>query len=71
MLVEDQNMVSARMNGSPCKAGEFSHSLRTNIFMEHFGLTYDQVKDPLDEEFLKTIATNTEVIREFANNYDF
>jgi phospholipase D1/2 len=61
MLVEDQNMLSSKMDGSPYKAGEFSHSLRTNIFQEHFGLSYDEVKDPLSDKFLETILKNTEV----------
>ena len=61
MLVEDQNMISSTMNECPYKAGEFSHSLRTTIFLEQFGLTFAEVKDPLSDTFLKTIAANTEV----------
>ena len=62
MIVEDQHWVSSKMHGIDYLAGEFSHSLRTNIFQEHFGLSYNQVNDPLDEEFLKTIDENTKVI---------
>lgn len=61
MLIEDQNMISSKMNECPYKAGEFSHSLRTTIFMEHFGLSFEEVKDPLSDQFLKTIAANAEV----------
>ena len=61
MIVEDQNFVASKMNGVSYLAGEFSHSLRTNIFQEHFGLTFEEVKDPLDDNFLKTISQNTEV----------
>ena len=50
------------MNECPYKAGEFSHSLRTTIFMEHFGLSFEEVKDPLSDQFLKTIAANAEVL---------
>lgn len=49
------------MNSNSYMAGEFSHSLRTNIFQEHFGLSYEAVKDPLSDDFLETIYKNTEV----------
>lgn len=49
------------MNGIGYMAGEFSHSLRTNIFQEHFGLEYEQVSDPLSDNFLDKIYENTEV----------
>lgn len=37
------------MGGEPYQAVQFAHSLRTAIFMEHFDLTYEEVKDPLND----------------------
>ena len=44
------------MNEKNVKVGEFSHSLRKNLFMEHFGLNDFEVQDPLNENLLKKIT---------------
>ena len=61
MMIEDQNFITSNMNKFSYRAGEFAHSLRTSIFQEHFGLDYNDVNDPLDDEFLKLISKNAKV----------
>lgn len=61
MITEDQNFITSKMNRFNYRAGEFSHSLRTSIFKEHFGLDYKDVNDPLDNAFLTTISNNAKV----------
>ncbi len=50
------------MDGVDFKATEFAHTLRTNLFSEHFGLKESEVQDPLDQDMWETIKKNTKVI---------
>lgn len=48
MLVEDEHIVNIPMEGKPFKARKFAHDLRKSIFQEHFGLSDEEVLDPVD-----------------------
>lgn len=61
MIVEDNNKIDKLMNGKEYAVGEFAHTLRANIFSEHFGLNYEEVQDPLNLDFLKKIEQNSKV----------
>ena len=45
------------------KVSQLAHKLRTELIMEHFGLTYDEVKDPFEmRERIAAIADkNTKI----------
>lgn len=49
------------MGGKDIEVSEFGHSLRVNLFQEHFGLSEDEVSDPLDANFLRKIDENAKV----------
>jgi hypothetical protein len=50
------------MAGTDFRAAEFAHTLRTNLFAEHFGLKESEVQDPLDDDMWDTIKRNSKVI---------
>jgi phospholipase D1/2 len=43
MIIEDKEMVSSTMDGSPWEAGKFSLSLRLSLWAEHLGLHAGEV----------------------------
>lgn len=56
------------MAGLKCQRSRFAQSLRCSLYMEHFGLSYDEVVDPLSFELqdkMREIAKrNTQIYRE-------
>jgi hypothetical protein len=44
-----------KMNDKLFYGGEFAHSLRCNLYMEHFDMTFEEVQDPLNKKLLKNI----------------
>ena len=61
------------MNGVFCKVSKFAQSLRIKLFMEHFGVTSEELEDPLNNETLFKIDSiarkNTEIYREVFRCY--
>ncbi len=39
MVIEDTDKLLSSMAGTPFKAAKFAHSLRAQLFKEHFGLS--------------------------------
>ncbi|KAJ7127892.1 hypothetical protein C8R44DRAFT_100509 [Mycena epipterygia] len=50
LVVEDDDMVDATMNGKPYKVARFAASLRRKIFREHLGLIEPQTSNKRNEE---------------------
>eukprot|EP00828_Plagiopyla_frontata_P033709 TRINITY_DN4377_c0_g1_i1.p1 TRINITY_DN4377_c0_g1~~TRINITY_DN4377_c0_g1_i1.p1 ORF type:complete len:252 (+),score=53.78 TRINITY_DN4377_c0_g1_i1:109-864(+) len=73
MIIEDQEAIKTVMNGETYKARKFAHTLRQEIFQEHFGLTPEESIDPLAEEMFKKISetakNNTQIYRELFYPY--
>lgn len=61
MFIEDNTLKKIKMGGKNVEVSEFGYTLRVNLFQEHFGLSEDEVSDPLDASFLKKIDENTKV----------
>ncbi|XP_051179064.1 phospholipase D zeta 1 [Lolium perenne] len=62
MIIEDKEMVSSTMDGSPWEAGKFSLSLRLSLWAEHLGLhagEVNQIMDPVADSTYKNIWTAT------------
>ncbi|KAM0923435.1 hypothetical protein ACQ4PT_005533 [Festuca glaucescens] len=58
MIIEDKEMVSSTMDGSPWEAGKFSLSLRLSLWAEHLGLhagEVNQIMDPVADSTYKNI----------------
>lgn len=51
------------MNGKKYDSGKFAHTLRIALFQEHFGLTREELIDPLDEKLYDKIKSNASVIQ--------
>jgi len=50
-LIEDWKTVRSWMAGWNFKVAKFAHEFRTQLFMEHFGITNpDEVKDPATDK---------------------
>lgn len=73
MLIEDNNLIPSRMNGLFAKVSKFAQSLRVKLFMEHFGLSMEELQDPLNQEILAKIDNNAkrnaEIYREVFRCY--
>lgn len=73
MLIEDNDLVAGKMNGFSCKVSKFAQSLRIKLFMEHFGLSVEELNDPLDKNVLEKIENNarrnTEIYRQVFRCY--
>ena len=67
-MVEDPKKVPGIIGGKDTMISPFASSLRKSLFQEHFGMTKEEVKDPIDPAFLKSIkelaTKNTEIYRE-------
>jgi len=61
MITKDTEKIQTTMNGQPFAAPRFAHTLRTHLYQEHFGLPYEAVKDPLDDELLEAMAVRSKV----------
>ena len=61
MVIEDQKIIESKMNGKIYNASNFAITLRKKIFQEHFGMSINEVEDPLNNEFLKNIDINARV----------
>lgn len=55
MVIEDQLEINSFMADKAYVCNNFAHTLRKNIFMEHFGLDDNLVIDPMGKKFLETI----------------
>jgi phospholipase D1/2 len=73
MLIEDNNVVVGKMKGNFCKVSKLAHSLRVKLFMEHFGLSLEELDDPLNQQTLNKMdliaKRNTEIYREVFRCY--
>ncbi|XP_062512561.1 phospholipase D1-like [Corticium candelabrum] len=73
VLVTDSEMIESKMNDQLYLVGKFSHSLRMQIFREHFGgVSDDEIADPLCDTVFKytlvaTAAKNTYIFEEVFN----
>ena len=52
------------MGGKPFKVSKLAHQFRTELMMEHFGMKYDEVKDPIASREL-----TSEVIKRNSQTY--
>jgi hypothetical protein len=50
------------MNGTPFLASFFAHTLRVNIFKEHFDLSEAELRDPLNDKILNKMEMIANVI---------
>lgn len=73
MVIEDKDLVNITMDGQFFKASKFAHTLRLNIFMEHFGLSEEELMDPLNEKvgnkMRKNASENTHIYRQIFRCY--
>ena len=58
------------MNGIEQEAGAFVYDFRQRLFQEHFGLTEDEIEDPLSLSFKKNIQNNAKVIKKYKISTD-
>jgi len=68
MFMEGNTMIDSKMDGKPYPVSVFAHSLRTELYKQHLGITdQTKIKDPLSNDtnnFLdKTAQVNTETYR--------
>ena len=42
VVIQDQQTLDSKLGGKDAKVAQFSHSLRKQIFREHFGITQDE-----------------------------
>lgn len=61
VVIEDQSKVSSRLGGADVKVSEIAFNLRSDCFSRIFGMTKEEVRDPLDEKFLLNVDKNTRV----------
>lgn len=45
------------MNKEKYDAAEFAHRFRCDLYKEHFGIPYDEIKDPISDEFWDRIQS--------------
>jgi len=68
MVVEDTSRMPTQMNNREYRAATFAHTLRSTLYQEHFGLTAEEVEDPLSpillEQMTQISHSNTEIYRE-------
>lgn len=62
MLIEDTKDVPSKMNGAEYNAKEFALDFRTRLFMEHFGLNYEEALDPSSDDSWQRINDIAKVI---------
>ena len=61
------------MGGRPYKAGQFAHSLRTNLYREHLGLLSNldhDVSDPISEEMTVSACAVCWILPKFISVVD-
>lgn len=61
MVIEDLKEAPSRMMGKPYKAATFAHTLRVACWANIFGLSEEEVKDPLDMHLYEKILDNADV----------
>jgi phospholipase D1/2 len=61
MVIEDEKVRIVNMEGKDFPAAEFAHTLRLEIFKEHFGLSEPELIDPLSEEMHNLINLHAKV----------
>jgi hypothetical protein len=60
-VLDDEHEVESTMDGKPFAATNFSHSFRSNLFMEHLGLDFNNpehqelVADPIKSSFFHDV----------------
>lgn len=60
-MLDDEHEVESTMDGKPFAATNFSHSFRSNLFMEHLGLDFNNpehqelVADPIKSSFFHDV----------------
>lgn len=61
-----EDCLTVQLGGQSYKVSKLVHSFRTELMMEHFGLSYDEVKDPIarKEELFKIAESNSRVFAE-------
>ncbi|CAK57722.1 unnamed protein product (macronuclear) [Paramecium tetraurelia] len=59
IVIYDNKKKRSMMGGEVVGRSIFAQELRTSLYMEHFGLTYEQVIDPLSPELEQLIRYNT------------
>ncbi|EGR28742.1 phospholipase d1, putative [Ichthyophthirius multifiliis] len=73
MFVQDQDLIESKMNGKQYMASKVAFNLRIKLFQEHFGLSFQQLIDPLSEDMFNNICQNckrnTEIYREVFRCY--
>jgi hypothetical protein len=52
-----------KMGGKTVTGGAFAHSLRMNLYSEHLGLSFDEVKDPIDPSFVSKMNQIADVLK--------
>lgn len=61
MVIEDKEKVMCLIDGKMRNVGKFSHSLRMNLYEEHFSLTAEQAQDPVAANLKHLITTRAHV----------
>ena len=51
MIIEDEDLIPSKMNEEEWKAGNFAYNLRVSLFKEHFGMTDQELQDPICDRF--------------------
>ncbi|CAD8108230.1 unnamed protein product [Paramecium sonneborni] len=59
IVIYDNKKKQSIMGGETVRSSVFVQELRTSLYMEHFGLKYDEVIDPLSQQLQEQIRTNT------------
>ena len=61
VVLDDDHEVESTMDGKPFAATNFSHGFRSNLFMEHLGLDFNNpehqelVADPIKSSFFHDV----------------
>lgn len=73
VLIEDKKTVPGKLRGVPCNFGYCVHEWRKRIFAESFGMSMEEVMDPLDHKMWDEIdyrtSRNVEIYREVFGCY--
>lgn len=73
MVLDDDHEVESTMDGKPFAATNFSHGFRTNLFMEHLGLDFNNpehqelVADPIKSSFFHDVWDKMCVVKKITS----
>lgn len=62
MLIEDQDVINSKFFETEFKCSKLAKNLRTQLFIEHFGLTNEESNLPIDDEMFRMIESRCKVI---------